>query len=111
MMPTESEREDGPTLATTADVQDLGIGERNLAALDHRHPLAVMHFELLRALPESQEDDEHPGKHAEDEDQREQFFGLHGELQILAAWPDCFRPGIKQNACGSSQLVISPDGE
>jgi hypothetical protein len=71
------------------------IAERNLAAFDHRHPLAVQHFQLLRALLQTHENDEHPGKHAEDEDGCEQF-GRHtapilptGEIR-LAAVRDCF---------------------
>ena len=69
MMPTDSDRDEGAALTTRRTCKHtFGVLQRNLPAFDHRHPLAVMHLELLRALPESKKNDEHPGKHAEDED-------------------------------------------
>ena len=97
MMPIESDRRRWP-VRDSADVHGaLRIRERNLPALDHRHALAVVHFQLQRALPQAQENDEHPGKHADDEDHRKEFFTcisapilLTGKIR-LAARPDCFR--------------------
>ncbi len=50
---------------------------RHLAALDHRHALAMLHLELLRSLAHRHEDDEHAGKHADDEHECKQFFAFH----------------------------------
>jgi hypothetical protein len=50
-----------------------GLVQGNLAALDHRHPLAVVHLQLLRSLAQTHENNEHPAKHADHEHRCEQF--------------------------------------
>ena len=64
------------------------LGQRNLAPFDHRHPLAMLHLELLRALPQAQENDEDPGKHAEHEDHREQALQSASWRSNSANWGD-----------------------
>ena len=82
-IPNERDRAAAGASRDAADVhRGIDIGERNLSAFDHRHSLAVLHLELLRTLPQAQENDENAGKHAEDEDQCEEFFSLTFALQF-----------------------------
>ena len=82
MMPIDSDRDDGPADDPAHVHGAIRIGQRNLPAFDHRHALAMLHLELLRALAQAQENDEHPGKHAEDEHQSQRVLRPASALQF-----------------------------
>ena len=70
MMPSDIEREPAPRRpGPRADepVRDVRRLDRHLAALDHRHPFAMLHLELLRPLAHRHQDDDDAGNHAHDE--------------------------------------------
>jgi len=59
------------------------LRRRDLAAFDHLHPLPMPHLQLLRPLPQSEVDNQHPGKHPNHKNRREKLLSLYLPAPML----------------------------